>query len=801
MTNLLQNIIERTKVIWLKPERYNSFKNPFFIFFALILFAVIFLVYSNHFENELHFDDVHTIQNNTAIQEINLKMFFSDGTSFSSLPSNQSYRPYITSENAIDYKLGKGLDTRVFHIHIFITFLIVCFLLCVFVKQILDKIHFSNYNQFYGLLVAAIFGLLCANAETVNYIIQRAEIVAGLYILAGFVAFLKGGVWRSNYLYLLFPFIGFFAKEMAFVFSPLLLLYVLIFEENTDLLHFYKVEELRKCLRSFYKIMPSFLMTVLFYIFYLKMLPESFSTGGLDRFKYLITQPMVMCHYILTYFVPYSLSADTDWRVYDSLMDYRVITGVLLVLLLVYRALKASSNEDTKLFSFGILWFFISLLPTSSFIAFSEVLNDHRCFIPYMGLTIAFVFGTKYLLESVLGIAINHKKNWISILIIITLFLGVNAYGVQERNKVWRSELSLWKDVTIKSPNNGRGLMNYGLQLMAKGDYKNAEVYFNRALILNPDYSNLYINLGILKSALRQNDTAEMFYKKSLTCTTANHVSYFYYAKFLSDQGRNEEAIEKLRVALKIFKRYEEGRNLLLNVYHKLGDWANLKILALEILKSEPTDVTAKRYLVIATEKKTIIASLEEEINTAPTPEKYLNLSLKYFLVKDYQGCIKAANKAITLRNNYAEAYNNLGIAYVNLKEYDKGVTAYKKAIQINPDYELAKNNLLYVLNLKKDVGLQSLTNQKKELLDKYINQSLVFYNQKRFDKCIEAAKKANVISPSVIAYNNICSAYNELKQYHNAVKACNAALKLDSDYKLAKGNLALALGKIENNN
>ena len=40
---------------------------------------------------------------------------------------------------------------------------------------------------------------------------------------------------------------------------------------------------------------------------------------------------------------------------------------------------------------------------------------------------------------------------------------------------------NLWYDGTIKSPNNGRGLMNYGLTLMARGDYDNAEDYFIQA--------------------------------------------------------------------------------------------------------------------------------------------------------------------------------------------------------------------------------------------------------------------------------------------------------------------------------
>ena len=52
------------------------------------------------------------------------------------------------------------------------------------------------------------------------------------------------------------------------------------------------------------------------------------------------------------------------------------------------------------------------------------------------------------------------------------------AYGTRQRNIVWRTEESLWLDATIKSPDNGRGLMNYGVIQMNKGNYPVADDYF-----------------------------------------------------------------------------------------------------------------------------------------------------------------------------------------------------------------------------------------------------------------------------------------------------------------------------------
>ena len=780
-------------------DNKNSFRDPIFILLGLLFTLTLFAAYSNHFQNGFHFDDSHTIEDNKAITEVNVVAFFKDVTTFSTLPSNRSYRPYTTLENAIDYKLGDGLDPMVFHIHIFIFFILTCAALSLFVKKLLDRLEFSNYNQFWGLLIAASFGLLCANAETVNYIIQRSEIVAGFYVLLGFVAFLSGGIWRKWHLYLIFPFIGFFSKEMALVFSPLLFLYFLIFEEDVDLLRFYRTTEFKKCIRSFIKVFPSFVLTLGFLIFYFSMLPDTFAPGGPDRYNYLITQPLVMCHYILTYFIPYNLSADTDWVAFESILDYRAILGIIGIGILIFLALKTSKKKETKLFSFGLLWFFISLLPSSSVLPFAEVLNDHRSFIPYMGLTMAFVFGINYILETYFPKILTSKKGMSIIALFIIFFLFANAYGVHQRNKVWKDEISLWKDVTVKSPKNGRGHMNYGLALMAQGDYTNAEISFNNALEYVPNYSSIYTNMGILKNAIGDKESADKYFQKSLSLSDANHKTKYFYGRYLFQNNKFNEAIDQFKQVNQSVPNYIETNDYIFKSYHKLQDWENMKSFSNEVLENQPKDDMAKKYLDIALNKKSILTVLEEEVNNAPSPEKYLNLSLQYFNESNYQDCIRVAEKALELNPEYADALNNIGIGHFYLLNYDQAIEAYGKALEINPSYQLAKNNLENAKNKKKDMANAISNLSDKQASAYYINLSLEFYKKEKYQTSIAAARKSIAIAPNAIAYNNICSSYNQLKEYQKAIAACTEALKLDASSKLAKGNLNYAQEQLKN--
>lgn len=631
-----------------------------FVNLLLLVFLAVLLAYANHFENGFHFDDSHTISNNPAIEKLDVVSFFKDGSTFSSLPSNQSYRPWITTVNALDYQILGGLYPGPFHVHIFLTFLMTIGLLVYMVRRILRQ-HSSSMSPMsqdrLALIVGAVFGLLCANAETVNYIIQRAEIEAGLFILGGFVAFLQGGIWRKWHLYMIFPVFGFFAKELAFTFAPLLLVYFLIFEQKVDLLRFYRAGEFPKVLRAVRQSLPAFAITLIFGLFYAQMLPDTFSTGSSDRWAYLMTQPFVIGHYVLTFFIPYNLSADTDWTTFSSLSDYRVWIGIFVVLFLIWLAFKASSKPETRMVSFGLIWFFITLAPTSSIIPLAEVLNDHRAFIPYMGLTIAVVFGIHYVLIRYFSVQIRQTGTRKLLWSLLFLVLAANAYGVHQRNKVWKDDRSLWKDVTEKSPGNGRGFMNYGLALMFRGEYAEAEENFLKAKALNPDYSLVYINLGILKNATGDPSSAEIYFQQALNTSTTGFQAHYYYGKFLSDRGRIEEAKAQLKQALMLYPGDYQSRQLL----------DNLENVAQTLLESPQNPSTA---------------------------DDFLNLSLAMYHAEDFEACIEAAQKALEIQPDYPEAYNNIGIALVQLGRYEEGISAYRKALELRPGYQLVINNL-----------------------------------------------------------------------------------------------------------
>src|SRR6266542_6090733 len=105
---------------------------------ALLLVAIL-AAYANHFHNSFHFDDGHAIINNASIRDLrNIPLFFRDATTFSALPSNQSYRPLVSTLVAIDYRLG-GMQPFWFHLSIFALFAALTLLLAFVIHRLLER--------------------------------------------------------------------------------------------------------------------------------------------------------------------------------------------------------------------------------------------------------------------------------------------------------------------------------------------------------------------------------------------------------------------------------------------------------------------------------------------------------------------------------------------------------------------------------------------------------------------------------------------------------------------------------------
>src|SRR5580704_17750991 len=149
--------------------------------YALLLVLNLLIVYSNHFGNDFQFDDSNAIPNNLAIRrpETILRAFI-DPNLFSSAPEQRTYRPVTAASLALDYWLAGRLNVFFFHLSTFLWYCMQVVLMFLLFDRLMDMTDPHPSNLWTALAAAALFGLHPANAETVNYMIQRGDLYNAL---------------------------------------------------------------------------------------------------------------------------------------------------------------------------------------------------------------------------------------------------------------------------------------------------------------------------------------------------------------------------------------------------------------------------------------------------------------------------------------------------------------------------------------------------------------------------------------------------------------------------------------------
>jgi tetratricopeptide (TPR) repeat protein len=605
-------------------------RNSFLLACAAAI-ALIAAAYANSLGNSFHFDDSHVIENNLFIRSLsNAPRFFTDAHTFSAAPQNATYRPLVTLSLALDYARARGLDPRPFHITQIALLMIVWTLLVAFFIPVLEyggnaaALPSSTKAaalppQSKALFAATLFCVHTANTETMNLISARSELISTIGLLASFVLYQRSPFARRTLLYLVPLAIGALAKAPLVVFAPLLFLYAMYFEHQPP----------RRALRT---ALPSLILGIALLIFINAMNAKEWVGGGGSAFHYAITQPFVWLHYARLFVLPIGLTADTDWTTFAQWYDTRALAGYAFIALLIFAIRRARPAV-----AFGLAWFAIALIPTSLF-PLAEVSNEHRVFFAFIGL--------------VLALAAWLPQRTFAIVAIVALI--ANAIGTHERNKVWATEETLWADVVVKSPANGRAWMNYGLTQMAKGKYEEAKGDFEHAATFTPYYSILEINRGIVEGQLGDQREAEKHFQRALQLNPDAN-AHFFYARWLANHGRAPEAVTNVGIAVQQSPAFADAQILSLRLAvargaHRGREWPSY-------------DAAFKAGLLAIQRSNWLDAAMANRDALRHNPRSF-------------------------------DAWNNLGWSLAQLGFRDEAAAAYRAALALQPNDERATNNL-----------------------------------------------------------------------------------------------------------
>jgi tetratricopeptide (TPR) repeat protein len=309
-------------------------------------------------------------------------------------------------------------------------------------------------------------------------------------------------------------------------------------------------------------------------------------TGGARPLLHnLFTQARVIAAYVALFLVPVGLCIHRHVRVSNTPFEAGVIGGVALIGAMLYGAWRWRRSRPAV--SLGIVWFLVSLAPTSSVIPLNQVMNEHRLYLPGVG--VALVVGALFARPS--------RARWL-----VPAAAAVLCALTLHRNLDWNDPVRLWASAVRVSPESDGAWNSYGAQLRMRGRFVEAEDAFERALELNGHGWDATFNLGTLYLArARESDSVLQFAKahawleKSLEIRPDSTRSRWYLAELAYARGRLVDAEGQFRALAGINPRlYEMTRYPLARIASQREDLARARALYEEALRHGTDPVAAR---------------------------------------------------------------------------------------------------------------------------------------------------------------------------------------------------------------
>jgi len=533
----------------------------------VLLIAVGLAAYQNSFGGAFFFDDHTAIRDNPHIGEL-----WPPGAWQPRGASAVAWRPIAGFSLAVNYALG-GRRVQGYHVFNLAIHVLAGLVLFGVVRRTLTgerlRERYGRQASWLAMAIALIWLVHPLQTESVTYVIQRTELLMGLFFLLTLYCVIRAHSsphrmsWSLGAV--LACALGMGSKEVMVVAPLVVLAYDRVFLSKS-------FSELFRVRGAVYAGLAATWIFVLY-----RMISEGgirsgsagFGHGPVGPLDYAWTQTGVIVHYLRLCFWPYPLVVDyDDWPVAKGIGDVAASAGIVLALLGV--TVWAMRRRPTL----GVLgvWFFLILAPTSSFLVIiTEVAAERRMYLPLAGIVVLVVMSVHATLEFLFRRL--SIRNTVRVGIRITTLVIVVAaltYATVHRNEDYRSELSIVLDIVAKRPNNARAHSNAGTLLFRQGRLTEAFAHFSDAVRLKPDYPDAHNNLGAILFLRGQLEEARGHLYEALRLRKDFADAHANLGAVLQRQGQTadavvhySEAIRLLETALKLEPNRRDTRHAL----------------------------------------------------------------------------------------------------------------------------------------------------------------------------------------------------------------------------------------------
>lgn len=271
---------------------------------------------------------------------------------------------------------------------------------------------------------------------------------------------------------------------------------------------------------------------------------------------YFYTQITVVAHYLRLLLWPSGLNLDPSWPVYDRFFQPAVVAGAGLHMLLVAAAWwffkRHQEDVRARFVWLGILWFYLGISVTSSLVPLPDMVAEHRTYLPSVGFFLVVISLVDVVRQKVFTSQLGrYSKACFKVACLLCLL--ALSYATCQRNEVWRSGVSLWRDTALKSPDKFRPWSNLGAELSQVGEEAKALECFRKSVEIEPAFHVGALNLSnsLLRLKRPQESLSAIQKLVAVSEESASDPAVIYTLGLcLTSVGKHHEAAEKLRTLL-----------------------------------------------------------------------------------------------------------------------------------------------------------------------------------------------------------------------------------------------------------
>lgn len=428
---------------------------------AIWLALAVFVAYGNALNGPFQFDDYNVIVHEATVH----------GWSAWRDDLGSGIRPLLK----LSYTLNWTMDTGVIGFHL--TNLLIHLANAWLVYQLSQSFTQQQWQQAklqtVPLVVALLFAVHPIHTEAVSYISGRSASLMTLFYLAGFLSYIRGRNDSDQILlYVATPLLFLLAlatKETAVTF-PLALL---AWESCCG-------DRWHSALRQMWPSWAILIVAVLFFIFndsYFSQMERSAQLNTLQG--NLATQLAAFAHLMQQWLLPLRLNIDPDLPLLThlsaALLPLVIFIATIVAMLLCWR--------KRPWVSFALGWAILQLILLYLVLPRLDIGNERQLYLAGWPLLLALVIELTLWLDS-------RLFRLVAAMLLLT-FTGLTVL----RNHAYSSEISLWEDTALKSPNKARVHNNLGFAYLLAQRHNEARHEFSTALRLDPQLSAAHYNL------------------------------------------------------------------------------------------------------------------------------------------------------------------------------------------------------------------------------------------------------------------------------------------------------------------